>query len=116
MKYSLFIVNSAFFKMEYENESEVYDTNNLSDDDEVDILESDQQVDNAVSSPGTTTESDLTLSLLIDGKLFALVGTSNRGKCLLCKNNSNPYKYSEANNASNLTKHLVSGQVLNLIG
>lgn len=85
----------------------------LGDGGDVEMNESvdSNQPSTSVSQPQRQTqlvkaiEHNLTLSLLIDGQLFTVIqADSNKGKCQLCKKS---YTYSEANNASNLTKHLV---------
>lgn len=55
---------------------------------------------------------DLTVSLLINGKLFVLAESGQKGMCTLCPKGSSPHiskgACSTANRGSGMTRHLVS--------
>lgn len=104
---------------------EVFDTGNILSEDEGEFVRmenldesfvfEDSQVtsEDAASTSSSSAQSqsqsvgDLTLTLLLDGKLFVLEAVSGKGFCQLCKKASSS-GYSIINNASNLTKHLAS--------
>lgn len=89
-------------------DDETFDMDLAEDEEQLDLMSDDNDVEVIVPSnnaAGLGSESDvgITLSVLVNGKLFKLVNANN-GTCILCNNNK---EMTTANRASNLTKHLV---------
>lgn len=93
---------------------EVYESDNMNLNESVEVDDVDESAnagDDSRSGPTSAStsasstdanESELTISLLVNGKLFVLLDESN-GKCLTCNSS-----LKTTNRGSNLTKHLVS--------
>lgn len=110
--------NDFFLQMNSDDSDidELYDQERLSEEEGLEIIDTETDdadqnnasqtidVDNAVEIDQNT---GFTLSLLINGNLFVLEADPARGKCTLCKKT-----YRTANQASDLTKHLVNLNIL----
>lgn len=70
--------------------------------DESDLNASQAEASSSAVPQEEPDDAEFTLTVLINGKMFVLAG-NDRGTCTVCKKS-----YTTANQASGLTKHLVS--------